>query len=305
MVVAHAAGADAAEGQLRHGHVHQGHVDADAPRARAGQPQVLLVQVVGEQVQRQRVRPGVDTADRVVHVGHRDDRQHWSEDLLGHGRVLVGDVGEHRGGEVAPRDVHLATNRRTVHQAGQPLGVLGGDDAAVVRAGTRVVPEHLPDRALQLRHQLGLGAGGAQHVVGGHAGLPGVDELRPHDAAGRRPQVGLGAHPGGGLAAELQGHRRQVLGRGPHHDPPHALAPGVEDVVPGQLEQGGALGHAAIHHLHDLRVQVARHQPGQGLGGGRGELAGLEHDRVAPGQGAHQRHQHEVHGVVPRPDDEH
>ena len=44
--------------------------------------------VVGEHVQRQRMRPGVDEGDRLVDVVDGDHRQDRAEDLLGHhGRV--------------------------------------------------------------------------------------------------------------------------------------------------------------------------------------------------------------------------
>jgi hypothetical protein len=59
-----------------------------------------------------------------------------------------------------------------------------------------------------------------QHVIGGDAGLAGVDEFAPNDATGGGGDIGARVDDAGTLAAELQGHRGQVRGGGTHDDAP-------------------------------------------------------------------------------------
>ena len=65
------------------------------------------------------------------------------------------------------------------------------------------------------------------------------------------------------LAAELERDRREVLGRGGHHDAADRAVAGVEDVVPALVEQRGGLGHAALDDRDRVGVEVLRARAGR------------------------------------------
>jgi hypothetical protein len=121
----------------------------------------------------------------------------------------------------------------------------------------------------------------------------------------RHGEVGIGEHDGGALAAQLQGHRGEVPGRGRHHQPAHPAAAGEEDVVEALLQQPGGDAAVAAYHLNDLGREGFGDRPGdQGRGAGS-VLGRFEHHAVAGRQGAHQGVQAELEGVVPGTDDQH
>ncbi|MDH6553369.1 hypothetical protein M2162_007466 [Streptomyces sp. SAI-041] len=143
-----------------------------------------------------------------------------------------------------------------------------------------------------------------QDVVGGDAGLSGVEELAAGQAVGDDGEVGVAVDERRGLAAQFQGDRGEVLGGGAQDDSADRAVAGVEDVVEAFGQQGGGLRDAALDDGDGVRVQVGGEQPGDGGGGGRGQLAGLGDHRVAGGEGADHRGEQQLGRVVPGGDDE-
>ena len=133
---------------------------------------------------------------------------------------------------------------------------------------------------------------------------PALSELAPRDAARGDVEVGAAVDDRRALAAELEGDRREVPGRGGHDDPADGPVARVEDVVPVLLEQGRGLGHAALDDRDGLRVEVARDEPGQRVRRRLGHLGRLDHRGVAGGERTDERREDELDRVVPRPDDQ-
>ena len=180
----------------------------------------------------------------------------------------------------------------------------GADHAPVVEAAPGSAAVQRARGPAQVRHEALEGARGGHQVVGGDAGLAGVGELAPHDAAGGDGEVRALVHEHRGLPAQLEHGGRQVLGGGAGHDPAHGAVAGVEDQVEALLEQDRGLLDTALDHSHPFVVQVGAQQVGECRGGRGCHLAGL-HDRgVAAGDRRDQGREGEVHRVVPRRDDQ-
>ena len=81
-----------------------------------------------------------------------------------------------------------------VEETLQPLEVPAVDDAAEARARLRVGSVELADLAGQLVDEAVLDRFVDQDVVGRDAGLPGVEELAPRDAASSHIEVGARVH---------------------------------------------------------------------------------------------------------------
>ena len=105
-----------------------------------------------------------------------------------------------------------------------------------------------------------------EHIVGCHASLPGIGEFAPRNAACSHIDVRSAIHKAWRLAAELQGDRRQVLGRRPHHDFADMSATGIEDMVERILQQITGFLRPALDHAHCFGIKVLRHQLSKELG---------------------------------------
>ncbi len=143
-----------------------------------------------------------------------------------------------------------------------------------------------------------------EDVVGGDAGLAGVEPLPPGHAPGGHPQIGRAVDDHRALAAELEGHRGEVTGGGGHHHAADGPVAGVEEVVEPLGQQFRGLGHAAFDQGDGRGVEVAGHQAREQARGRRGDLGGLHHHGVAGGDGAGHGYQEELDRVVPRGDDQ-
>ena len=142
-------------------------------------------------------------------------------------------------------------------------------------------------------------------MVGGDAALAGIEPLAPGQPPCRGGDVGVGQHDRRVFAPQLQGDRREVAGCCGQHQPPHPAPAGEEDVVEPFFKQLGGHGPITADHLHHLGGEGLWDGAGQQLGGAWRVFGRLEHGGVARGQGAHQRLQAELEGVVPGPDDQH
>ena len=99
-----------------------------------------------------------------------------------------------------------------------------------------------------------------KHIVRRHAGLPGIGEFAPHNAACSHVDVRSTIHKTWRLAAKFQSDRRQVLDRRPHHDFADAPATGIEDMVERILQQITGFLRSAFNHTHRLGIEVLRHE---------------------------------------------
>ena len=204
-------------------------VDGDAAGAHpAGDREAARV-VAGPHAARQAVAGVVGDADRVVLAVERDERQHGAEDLLAGDPHAV---------------VHVGQDRRWHVPAAREVGGPGaaGDDAGALVDGRGDValdpgPLALGDERARRRSSgrtgrrrgcLGGGAGRLDRLVvavAGHedAGVGAAHLARQvhaaaHDAGDGDGEVGVVAHDGGGLAAELERHPGDPLGAA-GHDP--------------------------------------------------------------------------------------
>lgn len=105
-----------------------------------------------------------------------------------------------------------------------------------------------------------------EHIVGCHAGLSGIGEFAPRNAACSHIDVRSAIHKAWRLAAEFQRDRRQMLGRRAHDDFADVAATGIEDVVERAFQQFAGFLGPAFDHAHGLGVKVLRHQLSKELG---------------------------------------
>ena len=140
-------------------------------------------------------------------------------------------------------------------------------------------------------------------MVGRDTGLPGVEELRERHPARGQLEVGVLGDDDRRLAAELEGHRGEVLRRCRRDDPADGAVARVEDVVPPLVEQRGRLRDAALDHRDGIGVEVLRQDPRECRRRRRGDLGRLADDGVPRRQSSGQGSEKELHRVVPRRDD--
>jgi hypothetical protein len=156
--------------------------------------------------------------------------------------------------------------------------------------------------------QVGLDEGVAlrarhQHVVRRHAGLATVEALAEGDALGGVLDRIAGRDERRALAAELQRHRRQVRRRRRHHALADFGRAGEQQVVEGQLREGGAERGIALHDLHLVGVEDRGEHAREQRAHGRRVFGRLDHHAVAGGERARQRHDGQLEGIVPGRDD--
>ncbi len=274
-------------------------------------------EVAGEDPGRQAVRGVVGPGHDLVLVVEGQHRHHRPEDLLGDDRHVVGAVGEDGGlDEVARGQGGVGGAPATGHHPG-PLRlaavdvaqhlvqVLGGDEGSDVGGGVEGIADaHLGHPRPQLVEE-GV-VDGAMDV---HAGAVGADLALGVEVAEQRPgdgvvEVGVVEDDQGRLAPQLQGHRLQGRGGGRHH-----LLAGPHLARQGHLSDPG-VGHQRPAHagvaLDD--VEHSRRYPGPVVDTSQfqrrewGQLGGLEHHRVAAGQGRARLPAGDLDRVVPGPD---
>ncbi len=305
MVGAHPAVTDAAEGQLRDEAVHRGMVDHNATRADLAQHLFTLGLRRTEQVGRQRLGTTVDQDDGLVQRRHAHHWQDRPENLLPHdGRVRVG-VDDDRQLDGRAVSVHRPAEddgaTGAVEQRRQPFELTAVDDGKRGRGTGAEAADRLDELGDKAVAHLGFD----QHVVRRDAGLPGVQQLRPGDAAGRDLQVGVAGDNRRTLATQFQGDRSEVPRGGRHHDLADFRTAGEEGVVKTLIEQQlGGLG-LALDDGHRVGVKVLRDEPREQGRADRGVLGRFDDGAVARRDGADQRAERQVDRVVPRADDQH
>ena len=124
-----------------------------------------------------------------------------------------------------------------------------------------------------------------------------------NDAADGARQRGILADDAGRLAAELQRHRRQILGGGLHDEAADRRRAGIEKMIERQSRER----LADIGPADDRRDLLGRKQAGEKFGQkfrrARRQLRGFQHHPVAGGERRDERHDGEIEGIIPRADD--
>lgn len=144
-----------------------------------------------------------------------------------------------------------------------------------------------------------------QNVVNSEARLAGIGKACLKDAFARNLETSAWVNDGRALAAQLQGHGRQMLCRRLHDDAADERVAGVDDVVPalreevcgaffGRLHDGhGSIGEVRAQHVLNRVGTVWRH------------FGRFDNDGVAGGDGIDHRSNRQLCWVVPRANDQH
>jgi hypothetical protein len=144
-----------------------------------------------------------------------------------------------------------------------------------------------------------------QQAGAGRAGLAGILDRGIDHEQQRLIEFGVGEHHLGRLAAELQGHRAGVRGRGLLHETADLARAGERDVVDARVsgERGPGLLAVAGDDVQSTRRQARRHrEPADLERAERGILAGLEHAGIAHGERGADAAPEDLHRVVPGDD---
>ncbi|MNU75126.1 hypothetical protein D3C71_646470 [compost metagenome] len=274
-----------------------------------------MFQRLGDDARRQAELDAVGDGQGLFIAGHADGRGDGAKDLLGvdaRVRQGVGDQGR--------LDVPAGLVER------QPLAAR--DHAAAAVPGD--VDVVVGDVALSLGHRrthLGLGvervADAKRRDLLGQQGDEAVVDAVLHDQAARRGaalsggeeaavqgdghrplQVGVVQHDQRVLAAHLQLHPRLTLHRPFGHAGADGLRAGEADPVHARMGDDGAADVAvADDHVDHALGQARLMQDGdQGLGRGGRRPGGLEHHRIAEGDGRGDLPRRNGDGEVPRRD---
>ncbi len=137
------------------------------------------------------------------------------------------------------------------------------------------------------------------HVVRRDAGLSGVQELAPRDAACGDVQVGGLVHDDGGFAAEFQRDAREGLRGGRHDLAAHGGTAGEEHVIERQGEQVLRDLRVAFHHGDQRRREGLRDDLADDAGRGGRLLARFQDGGVPGGERPDERREAQVQRVVP------
>ena len=127
------------------------------------------------------------------------------------------------------------------------------DDFPVIGIFKRMFSEHFPGLFPARGEKILCQAFMDQHVIGGHAGLPAVQELPENNTPCRGLHL-RGCQPPvynhGAFPSELQCHRSQMLRCLAHDQTSYRLASGKENIVELLLQQIGIHIPASFDHCY-------------------------------------------------------
>ena len=263
-----------------------------------------LLGIRGINVRRERVLLLVDNLERVGHAVDANDGKHGAENLLRH-QPRRGARVEHNGrrqklvlpvssGQAALD--HLAAVR-VVKQAYHAVKVAFVHDARHGVGLLHIIAVKLLHIGLELAHELVLDRVVNEQVIRRNARLAHVEHLRAQNATSAHLNVAVFGKVQRRFAAQLERHRRQVLGGSAQHHTPHGAIARVENVVPLFLQQRRSLGGGAFDDTHHARVEVLRNELAQKLFALRGHFRRLDHRRAPGRNGRHERHQRQRNGA--------
>lgn len=161
----------------------------------------------------------------------------------------------------------------------------------------------LPRRADEGVDHVVVDGGSGDDAACRGAVLSGVHEPGQLHARHHGVEVGIVEDDDRRLAPELQMDTLQRPARGFGDGLAGGHRPGERDHVHARvLDQGGPDIAGSAHHVEDARGQHIGDELSQLERAERGQLAGLEHDRAAGGQGGTELPDRHHEGVVPRGD---
>lgn len=178
------------------------------------------------------------------------------------------------------------------------------DDPSVIRKRSAIFTVQIKNTRLEQPQELFFDRLVDQDIIRGDTGLAGIDHFAVNDTPGGNLQLGVGMDDAGALAAQLQGDRGQVLGRGFHDDTAHVGTAGEEDVVKALLQQLGGLRNRAGNIGHIGGIETLLDESLDRFAAGRRQLGSFQYRRVARGQGRDQGHEGQGDGVIERRDDQ-
>ena len=185
--------------------------------------------------------------------------------------------------------------------------VLLADQGPVVRSGITgsAVLDRLAAR-LQRRDEALEQRALHVHALGAQADLAGVHKGRAEDAFHGGVEVAVGKHDARVLAAQLEAHAANAIGRGLHDGAAGAGFAGegdaVDFVMVGQKLTGGVRSEAVHHVVNAGRHANRVHDLAQQRGRGRRFLRRFDHHGVAAGQGRADLPGHQQEGRIPGAD---
>ena len=178
------------------------------------------------------------------------------------------------------------------------------DNARQVRVAQGLLAPHQTDLPGELLDQAVADALVAEHIVRGHAGLPGAQQLAEDDTARGKGQIRALVDIDGALPTQFEHRRGEVLRRLFQHQAAHRLSPGEENHVVGLFQQGGILLSSPLHNRNQAAVKGLLCQTGQKGRGGGSVSRGLEDGGVSRRQGAGKGLKRQQNGVIPGAENE-
>jgi hypothetical protein len=172
------------------------------------------------------------------------------------------------------------------------------DDARVIRIRAELRVERRDARRQRVGQRIDL-VRGREHVVGRDTRLTCVQELARGEPRCADVEVCVGKNESGRLAAELEGHRRQVAGRGDGNPAADRSGAGEKQVIEGQSRECLADVRAACHDGELVGGKSSSDHAFEQGGSSRRQLARLEQDAIACGKRRHRGQQRELHRIVP------
>ncbi len=142
-----------------------------------------------------------------------------------------------------------------------------------------------------------------ERVVRRDARLSRIEELACHEARRSQAEIGVGRDHRRRLAAELQRHGREVLGRCARDCAPDRGRSSEEQVIERQARERLSDRRVAEDDRELLLGERFHGELAQQRRCRRRELRRLQQDAIAGGNGAGDRRERQLHGIVPRADD--
>ena len=281
VIAADAAVAHPAKGQRRTTHMHHRFIDASAAGTGAIEQVALGLGIFREHIQRQGFGAAVHLGDRLIQLVVGQHRQNGPKNFIGHHGAVPIHIGEDCGSNVTIGAVVLAAQERfpRLQQRSQAIKLAIVNNSPKIPALSRIGSIKCRDRPAQLGQQLRHHRPIDQKIIRCDASLARVEEFAPSDPLRRDRQIGIRRHKARTLAPQLQGDRREVLGRRCHHNAPNGRPTREENMVKLVGQQGLAGDSIPFKHRHKSRVKGFPNQGCHHCRRGRSHFRGF-HDRA-------------------------
>ena len=145
--------------------------------------------IVGKQIQRKRLLPGLQFLHHGIKIGKGQNRQDGAENFLAHNGVLFGYGIHDRGSNLTGGGIGLAAEHHLlfVNQAAKTVEMLFVDDSSIILVFKRTVPVLPLNFRTKGLYKFVLDRTLAEDIVGSHAGLAAVEKFAENDPSGRKP----------------------------------------------------------------------------------------------------------------------